>query len=89
MPCYVIRRIQVTHCKRGPDRCEQCRQMNAERICLLDVCPPHPGEVQRRVTQVTVAGRPAWREYDVVRSFEDEAEARQYAASEGIEDVEL
>jgi hypothetical protein len=30
-----------------------------------------------------------WREFDVVRTFESEAEARQYAVEHGIEDVEL
>ena len=89
MPCYVIRRIRFAHCKRGPSRCEQCRQMNVEQICLLDICPPHPGEFQRRVMHVMARGEPVWREYDVVRSFASEAEARQYAAAEGIEDVEL
>ena len=89
MPCYVIRRIQLAHCKRGPERCEQCRQMNAERICLLDVCPPHPGEIQRRVIEVSVEGERAWREYDIARSFDTEAEALAFAAEHGVEDVAL
>jgi hypothetical protein len=58
-------------------------------ICVLDICPPNPGCVQRRVVRVEWAGEATWREYDVIRSFENEAEAREYAAKEGIGDVEI
>jgi 8-oxo-dGTP diphosphatase len=89
LPCYILRRIRMAHCKRGPALCEQCRQMDVERICLLDICPPHAGEVQRRVIAVRHGAEQVWREFDVVRTFESEAEARQYAVEHGIEDVEL
>jgi hypothetical protein len=81
MPCYIIRRVRIAHCKRGPSRCEKCREMDAERICLLDICPE--GEMQRRVIQVNEA----WCEFDIVRMFESEEDASQYAHEHGIEDV--
>ncbi len=86
---YIIRRIRLAHCKRGPEVCEQCREMDVERICLLDINPPHPGEVQRRVIQVAVGGEEVWREFDVVMAFECEEDARVYAAEHGVEDVEM
>jgi len=52
MSCYIIRKIRIAHYKRGPAICDKCREMNEERICLLDICPPHVGEIQRRVIQV-------------------------------------
>jgi hypothetical protein len=61
--------------------------MDVERICLLDICPPDAGLVQRRVIEVTIDGEKAWREFDVVRAFADEKEALAYAAQNGIEDV--
>jgi hypothetical protein len=61
--------------------------MDVERICLLDICPPDAGLVQRRVIEVTIDGQTEWREFDVVRAFADEGEAAAYAAQNGIEDV--
>jgi hypothetical protein len=86
---YIIRRIRLAHCKRGPAVCVQCREMDQARICLLDISPPHPGEVQRRVIQVSLGGELAWREYDVVRAFETREEALAYAEEHTISDVEL
>jgi len=81
MPGYVIRRIRIAHCKRGPARCDKCREMDAERICLLDICPE--GEMQRRAIQV----RGVWREFDVLKMFDSEEAAQAYADEHGIEDV--
>jgi len=89
MPQYVIRRIRLAHCARGPERCEKCREMDREAICLLDMDPPNQGIVTRRVIPLEVDGETVWREYDLVRVFESEAEAREYAAQNGVEDVEL
>ncbi len=87
MPSYIIRKIRLAHCKKGPDLCEKCREMDVEKICLLDICPPHMGEIQRRVIQVEIEGEQAWREFDVVRTFESEVEAQSYADENGLEDV--
>ena len=89
MSHYIIRTIQIAHCKRGPQRCETCRDMNVERICLLDVDPPDPGMMQRRVIEVQIAGQRTWREFDVVRIFENTDEAYAYAAAHRIQDVEI
>lgn len=89
MSRYIIRKIRLAHCKRGPDRCQKCKEMDQGRFCLLDVCPPDAGLMQRRVIQVTVEGEATWREYDVVRSFEGAAEALAYAAEHQIVDVAL
>jgi hypothetical protein len=61
--------------------------MDAERICLLDICPPRVGEIQRRVIQVNMEGETVWREFDIVRVFESEEEAKEYANKNAIEDV--
>jgi hypothetical protein len=89
VPHRIIRQVRLAHCKRGPSRCEKCREMDVERICLLNIDPPQQGRLQRRVIQVRVDGVDVWREFDVVRAFESEAEARAYADAHGIVDVEL
>jgi hypothetical protein len=89
MSRYIIRRIRLAHCKKGPSLCDKCREMDAERICLLDIGPPRVGEIQRRVIQVNREGGKVWREFDVVRAFESEEEAKEYADRHMIEDVEF
>jgi hypothetical protein len=63
--------------------------MDVERICLLDVDPPHPGTMQRRVIEVTIDGEHSWREFDVVHVFDGVDDARAYAAAHHIRDVDL
>ena len=89
MSHLVIRTIRLAHCKRGPETCETCREMDTPRLTLLDVDPPDAGLQQRRVIEIVIDGASAWREYDVVRTFEDEDEARAYAKAHGIEDVDV
>ena len=89
MSRYVIRKVRLAHCKKGPDRCEECRTLDAERICLLDVSPPRQGEIQRRVIQLVRDGVETWCEFDVVRAFESPDDARRFAVEHGVEDVEL
>ena len=79
MSSYIIKRMRLTHCKRGPSVCEKCREMDVEKICLLDIAPPHIGEIQRRVIEVELEGETVWREFDIIRTFETEEEAREYA----------
>jgi hypothetical protein len=89
MSDYVIRKVRLAHCKRGPDRCEECRTLDAERICLLDVCPPHEGEIQRRVVKLMRDGVETWREFDIVMVFESQEAARSYAVEHAVEDIEF
>ncbi len=89
MDRHIIRKIRLAHCKRGPERCEKCRAMDAERICLLDVCLPDAGMMQRRVIQLTIDGEEVWREFDVVKVFENEQEASDYARENDIQDAEF
>jgi len=86
---HIIRKIQFTHCKKGPANCEMCRKNNREDICLLKLYPPNTDNVQRRMIQATVDGEEKWWEYEVVRSFTDEREARYFAQQHGITDIRL
>lgn len=91
MPHHIIRSIPMAHCARGPETCPKCRVLAAAgpRPCLLDIAPPDQGMVTRRVIECMVDGVKVWREFDIVRTFADETEARAYAAEHGITDVEL
>jgi len=85
MSHLIIRSIRLAHCKRGPARCEQCRALDGEKYCLLDIDPPQPGLAQRRTIQVTLKGTPVWREFDVLRVFDSRDQAAAYATSAGLE----
>ncbi len=89
MTKHIIRTIRLAQCARGPELCVKCRQMDEPKICLLDIDPPHQGRQARRTIEVEINGKRVWREFDVVRTFADEDEARRYAAENGIADVDL
>ena len=82
--CYLLTAVTLAHCQRGPERCEKCREMAVEQICLLDICPPDQGLVARRVIEVIVDGQSEWREFDIIRTFDSWEEARSYLRSENI-----
>lgn len=87
-PRFVIRRLTLPHCARGPRRCERCREPRPPTICLLDT-RPEPPEAARPLIALAAGGRTVYRPYDVVRAFERDDEARAFARAHGVTDVEL
>lgn len=85
--CLAIRALRPGHCARGPQRCEACQAAAAQPAVpkLLDLCPW--GQATRPTVEVERDGKKAWRPYDVLRSFADEAEARAFAQRHGLTDV--
>jgi hypothetical protein len=81
--------MRLAHCKKGPERCDICREWGRERILLLDTCPSDAGLQQRRVIELTRGGETVFCEFDVVGVFDSEEEARAYAAAHLLDDVEL
>lgn len=75
----VIRKMRLTHCARGVNACEKCREMaKQEKYCLLTLFAGN-GMVARPVTAVEVEGTTVYMEYDVVRVFGSRKEALEYA----------
>ena len=89
MADFIIRKIRLAHCKKGPDRCEQCREMKEEKICLLKLFSPDSDRIQRRMIEIHRDGEKVWYAFDIIRMFEKRAEAESYAAENGIQDVEF
>jgi hypothetical protein len=81
----LIRKISISHCKKGPQRCAKCREMNEGKYCLLEIMPP--GNAQRRVIELEVNGQKVWREFEAIKVFASIDEARQYAADHHIHDA--
>jgi hypothetical protein len=72
MARHIIRKMRLAHGKRGPARCEKCRELDLDRICVLEIDPK--GDIQRRVVQLQDGG--AWHELEIVRTFQSEQLAR-------------
>lgn len=87
-PRFVIRRLHLPHCARGPARCERCRDQGPAAICLLDT-RPEPPEAARPVIALSAGGTAVHRPYEVVRTFASEDAARAHASAHGVLDVEL
>nr|MDO8079193.1 hypothetical protein [Candidatus Freyarchaeota archaeon] len=81
---YVIRKMSVPHCARGPLRCEKCKEMEREKkICLLKVYF-EPGEIARPMIEIYKNGKKRLCEYDLAKTFEDEKEAKDYAKKNAL-----
>ena len=80
----LIRATRSQHCSRGPVLCAKCRAMDEIKWMLLDIGPPSLGKVARPVIQVTLGTESEWCEYDVIRTFSSETEARAYASEHQI-----
>lgn len=84
---HLIRRMSLPHCKRGPMRCPKCKAGEGKIVfCLIDIDPPQQGMVQRPVTEMTIEGKKVYKEYDVIKVFEVETEARACAEKHKLTD---
>ena len=80
----IIRIISPPHCARGPRGCDKCREAaEVQHICLLRVFLDH-GEIARPMIQLVRDGESRLYEYDVLKYFESETEAVEYAEENGI-----
>lgn len=80
--CRIIKKTAIIHCQRGVERCQKCREMYAEKYCLLDLCPKNAAA--RRVTEIVTGGKKEWREFDIIRQFDSYEDAAAYGKKEGI-----
>lgn len=80
-PCYLIRKIEISYKKPRP---HEPKTTLPTRYCLLNICPERPGEIARRVIEVTLEGKKTWREFEVEKEFQTEEEAVAYAEKYSI-----
>ncbi len=85
---HIIKQIFVPHCARGPKRCEKCKQMAEEKkYCLLQIYF-HGGKVTRPVLELETDDKRQWYEFDLIKTFNDENEAKMYANEHEIRFIE-
>ncbi len=82
----LIKRMPYIHCARGPLRCEKCKEFEnrSESFALIKVYLKQ-GDIARPMTEVYVGCQRIFGEYDVLKRFEDDNEAKHYAIKNGIE----
>jgi hypothetical protein len=81
----IIRKIALSHCQRGPERCEKCRAVAEKKLALLELDPE--GDVARRVIRVEGDGKATFHEFEIARFFESREEAQAYAREHGVTDA--
>jgi len=79
--CLIIRKVRYPITQTNPS------ETQTVEIGLINFCPPNPGMMARPLYQTIVDGKIISREYEVVRIFKTETEARAYAVQNGIKDV--
>lgn len=77
-PKFFMRKMRVPHCKRGPERCQECEKRREEVYCLLDLDPPQQGMVQRPVLEIEVGGERRFLEYDLLQTFVTKEAAMEF-----------
>jgi hypothetical protein len=83
----VIRKVTVPHCARGSRRCEKCEEAaRIEKICLVRIFFDHGG-IARPMMEIERDGDKLLLEFDVIRVFKDEEEARRYSKTNNIVDI--
>ncbi len=81
IPCKIIRKVLYPVSQvRTPDQ--------KLKLAVLDVCPPDKGKVARPLTTIVVDGKLTYLEYDVIKVFDSEKEAKKYAEENKITDAE-
>jgi len=74
------------HCARGPLRCEKCKEFEkkGEDFALIKVYLKS-GDIARPMTEIYVGCQRIFGEYNVIKRFANDKEAKQYALKNRIE----
>ena len=74
------------HCARPKDACEKCMKLaeEGEKYCLVSF-QYRSEEMARPMMTVEIDGEEVLSEFDLIKIFKDESEAREYAMKNGID----
>ena len=83
-PYKRIQKRKRIHCARGPRGCKTCAEYAKEDIyCLIELFP-EPGNMTRPMTEVEIEGEKMMCEFDIIKYFDSEKEARDYAEKNDV-----
>ena len=82
----IIKKVPYIHCARGPERCEKCKMISKKKpdFCLIRIYLKS-SNVARPMISINLNEERALYEYDVLKRFKNEQEAKTYAVKNKIE----
>lgn len=81
---FIIKEIPLSHCAKGPDRCDVCKKLASEKkLCLLRIYPESQGRTMR-VIEYTINDKKGLYEFEVEEIFKEEADAKKYSKENNI-----
>jgi len=81
----IIKRMPKIHCARGPQRCRKCKEYQDDiSFCLIRVYLEIQNEA-RPITEIYVGCRRIKGEYDIMKTFDSDEEAKEYAIKNNLE----
>ena len=74
-----------SHCQRGSRGCEICKKLaqEGEKYCLIEIVGRN-GMIARPMIEVEIDGEKVFCEFDLLKIFIDQKEAKEYALKNGI-----
>ena len=85
---YVIRKMSLPHCAKGPKGCKKCAEAAKDKKIYLLKVYADPGTMARPIIEVNIHGEKFWQVYDVVQSFATEKQAKEHAKKNGLNLIE-
>ncbi|NPE08837.1 MAG: UbiA family prenyltransferase [Asgard group archaeon] len=80
----VIKEIILSHCAKGPERCDICKKLVSEKkICLLKISSESKGRTMR-VMEYTIDDKKGLYEFEVEKIFNEEADAIKYSKENNV-----
>ncbi|MHA1724521.1 MAG: hypothetical protein ACTSYC_03715 [Promethearchaeota archaeon] len=85
-PIKIIKKLILFHCARCAKFCEKCNELAKEgkKFCLIQVYLT-PTNQTKPIFEIELDGKKILREFDVVKIFKNNNEARQYSINHSIE----
>ncbi len=85
----MIKKMSTPHCARGPKLCNKCAEAAKEqKICLLEIFF-ESGTMARPTIAIEDNGETKYVEYDLLKTFKNEDEAKKYAEKNDITRIYL
>jgi hypothetical protein len=81
----IIKKMPRIHCARGPEICGKCREYMKDISFSLVRVYLEPQQEARPITEIYVGCRKIVGEYDILKRFDSDKEAKEYAIKYGTD----
>ena len=81
---YFIKHMSLGHCARGPKMCEKCKEAEKNKKYYILKEDTNEEDYARPTVEIIKDGKRNFVYYKVIKGFDREKEAKEYAKKEGI-----